>query len=99
MDPSVASQFRMERRGKEIALADGDDPTGGGLRAQGNSRRAQFLDPRRPDEDAAHGTALDPPDGDVLLEGVHLPPEGVAPHRHVNAAEGLLERVTAVVHP
>ena len=43
------------------------------------------LDPRCADEDPVH--LAHPDDIEVGLEGVDLPAEGVAPHRHVEAAE------------
>ena len=46
----------------------------------------------RADEDGVHVAAVQALEGDVGLEGVHLPAEGVAADRHVQAADGLLVR-------
>src|SRR5829696_4922152 len=44
VDPPVAGQFRMERRGEQVVLADGDDSTFGG--PEGPRLRADLLHPR-----------------------------------------------------
>ena len=46
-----------------------------------------LVDPRRADEDRADGLALDAGEAQVLLEGVHLAPEGVAPRDDVHEPE------------
>src|SRR5829696_3862369 len=61
-------------------------------------RRNRPTPPRRPDEHRVERAARHPVDRDRLLEGVDLPAEGVAPDRHVQAAEGLLA-LDPVQHP
>src|SRR5579875_3023660 len=82
----------MERGGQQIALTDGHDSTG--VLARGDppdrrSARADVLHPRRPDEDRAYRLAGDAVDVEVLLEGVDLSAERVAPDGDVDSAERL----------
>jgi len=75
-----------------MPLTNGDDPTRGRpARDTGQHLdvRPDLLHPRCTDEDRVHG-GVQPEHVDVLLEGVHLTPEGVAPHRDVEPSEGLL---------
>src|SRR5215218_8152561 len=93
--PSVARDLRVERRGQQRALANGDDPTVGRAAFDASEHlhgRPDLLDPRCPDEDAVDGPLVQAGHPHVALEGGHLPAEGVAPHGHVDAAEGLLVR-------
>src|SRR5690606_13131726 len=84
----IAGQFGMERGGEGVFLPDGHDVPAvfGDDLGLGPDR----LDPGRPDEDAVHRTAVDAVDLDRGLERLVLPAEGVAPHDHVDAADGLL---------
>ncbi|MCU1433223.1 MAG: hypothetical protein JWP95_2328 [Actinotalea sp.] len=92
----VAGDLRMEGRGEDVPLAHGDDPTGGRAvldRGEGTGALPGLLDPRRADEDRVHRAlraVRDPVDDEVRLEGGDLAAEGVAAHRDVEAAEGLL---------
>src|SRR5215475_3873170 len=88
--PQVTGQLGMERRGQQAALPDRDDPTRGRPRRDGTEHRhaeAGRLHPRRADEDRAHRPTGQPGQLDILLEGLHLPAEGVAAHLHVQAAD------------
>ena len=93
--PVVPGHLRVERGREQVALPDRDDPTGG--------RTA--LDPASTSTPAptssTHGARMNTARTgvrrlrrsrhvQVLLEGVDLPAEGVAPHRDVETAEGLL---------
>src|SRR6266536_5997492 len=99
--PRVPRQLGVERRGQHGALTNRDDPTGGGfttrdLRVIADSGEhldlgGGGLDPRRPDENGVD-FVLYSHEVQVLLEGVDLPTEGVAPHDHVETAELVLVR-------
>ena len=96
MHPSVTGHLGVERRREQRALPDGDDPTGGRARPR-PGRAPATPSPTSSTHGARMKTAcIGPPatpvDVDVGLEGVDLPAEGVAPHRHVDPAEGLLVR-------
>ncbi len=97
---SVSPDLGMERRRQQRTLPDRDDPTRGLARlhaAEHLDGRADLLDPRGADEDRVHRPAY-AGHGEVALERVDLAPEGVAPHRDVEPAEGLLVG-DAVEHP
>src|SRR3954453_12120304 len=76
--PAVACQLRVERRGEQVPLTHGDDPTVG--LTEYLDLGTDRLDPRRPDEHPAHRRSVDPLDHHRLLEGVDLPAERIAPH-------------------
>src|SRR4051812_41060747 len=78
----------MEGGREEGSLTNGDDPTGGA--GQDLDRVPRLLDPRGTDEHRAHRPPVQAGELQVLLERVDLPPEGVAPDRDVETAEGLL---------
>src|ERR1044072_4624691 len=86
--PVVPGQLGVERRSEDVALPDRDRVVV--VRREHLGARAHRLDPRRADEDALHGAALDALDVDRGLEGLVLAAEGVAAHDHVDAAQGLL---------
>ena len=95
VDPGVATHLRVERRRHQRALPDRDDPTRG--RSVLDPREhldvvADPLDPRRPDEDRVHRLG-EPGEVEVALERVDLPPERVAAHGDVEAAQRLLAGV------
>src|SRR4051794_18186938 len=91
----VPGDLGVERRREQVALPHRDDPTCGrpGLDlGQDLHLRRNLLDPGRTDEHGTHRLAVHALEAEVLLEALHLAPEGVAAHRHVDAAEGLLPR-------
>src|SRR3954453_14381638 len=94
--PSVARQLRVERRGEQVPLTHGDDPTVGPT--EDLDLRSDRLDPRRPDEHPTNRRPFDARDDHRLLERVDLPAEGVAAHRDVHAPDGGLAR-DAVLQP
>ena len=90
MEARLAGQLRMERRGDDVALADGDDPA---VVQPGEDVdvRTDPVDDRRPDEDAVDRSVAEDRDGDLALERVQLPTEGVPLDRDVEEREdGLL---------
>src|SRR6476469_1883087 len=92
VDAVVASDLRVERGRHQGALTDRDDPTRGGTvldPCQHLDVVVDRLDPRRPDEDRPDRVAQ-AVHAEVLLERVHLAPEGVAPHGDVETADRLL---------
>src|SRR5690606_11660470 len=93
--PRVAADLRVERGGEQGALSSRHDPTGGGTRlhaCQDLDVLTRLLDPGCPDVDGAQRPLprTEIRRVDVLLEGVDLPPEGVAPHRDVHPADDRL---------
>src|SRR5690606_39914643 len=95
--PRVRSRLRVEGGPEAGARTYGDDPT---VRRVGRSVRAvdaaahldalaDALDPGSADEHAAEAAAFEARQLDRRFEGIHLAPEGVAPHRHRDDAEGL----------
>src|SRR3954471_9081497 len=100
MHARVTGELGMERRRQQRTLSYGDDPTGGLTVVDPRERLdrfAQLLPPGGPDEHGMH-RFVQPPEADVALEGVDLPAEGVAPHRHVDPAHADLVG-GAVEHP
>src|SRR4051812_39946911 len=89
----VPGDLGVERRREQVALPHRNDPTRGraglDLREDLHLRR-DLLDPGRADEDRPDRLAVDPLEGEVLLEALDLPPERVPADRHVDAAERLL---------
>src|SRR5690349_198919 len=87
----VAGHLGVEARGDEVPLPDRHRV----VRSPGVDAREDLhalphlLDPRGADEDGTHRLGSDLADAQVLLEGVHLPSEGVAAHGDVETAEGL----------
>src|SRR3954468_3730383 len=92
VNAEVAGELRVESRGKQVPLPNGDNPTGGRAvldTAQHPHVVADLLDPWRADEDGVKIAAGDLLDRHVGLERVDLPAERVAPHRQLDALEGL----------
>src|SRR3954451_24138601 len=97
----VTRHLGVEGRREQVALADRDHLAcrrSGLHRAEDVDAGTGLLHPRGTDEDRPEqllareraGLLRDGGHVQVLLEGVHLTAEGVAPHRDVQAAEGLL---------
>src|SRR5689334_19814165 len=89
----VPGDLGVERRREQVPLPHRDDPTRGRSTldlGEDLHLRRDLLDPGRPDEDGADGVAVHALEGQVLLEALDLTAEGVAAHRHVDAAERLL---------
>src|SRR5919199_1780591 len=92
----VPGDLGVERRREQVPLPHRHDPTFGSRplhrRDPGEHLDVgrHLLDPGGADEDRPHLAALHAGEGQVLLEALDLPAEGVAAHRHVDAAERLL---------
>jgi Predicted membrane protein (DUF2254) len=95
VNPGVASDLGVERGGQPGALSHRHDSSRSRALLDPSEHLhawADLLDPRSPDEDGSHRRPADRPDVQVLLEGVDLSAECVAPDRDVKSAEGLLVR-------
>src|SRR3954451_21723348 len=78
VDAEVAGELRVESRGEQVPLPNGDNPTGGRTvldAAQHPHVVADLFDPWRPDEDGVKIAARDLVDRHRGLERVDLPPE------------------------
>ena len=76
-----------------MVLANPHDSTGGRALfdpSKGGRARTDLFHPRCADEDCEQWRAIDALEGDRFLEGIDLPPKGVATHRHVDATECVL---------
>ena len=100
MQPGIRRQFGMEGRGKDVALPDGHDPLAfAAMRRHVHTGqhvhiRAHRRDERRADEDGPQGS-VQPLDGKIRLEAVHLTAEGIAPYRGMQQADARLRRKNA----
>src|SRR6185312_13070566 len=87
VQPGVRAELGVERDDGEPALAGGD---GMAVDAREDlDARAVLLDPRRADEHRADRLALEVGEAQLLLEGVHLAAERVAPRDDVHDPEVL----------
>src|SRR3954470_2986834 len=76
----VPGDLGVERGREQVALSDRDDPTRGGPGldlGEDLHLRGDLLDPGRADEDGTDRLPVDPLEGEVLLEALDLPAEGV----------------------
>ena len=91
MEAGLARDLRVEGGAEQVALPHRDHAAvvEGRERLRGRPDR---LDDRRADERGVHRRPVEQGDVEVRLERVELVAEGVAPHGHVEAAEGLLVR-------
>src|SRR6478672_3689000 len=82
VEPVVAGDLGVERRGEQVRLPDRDDPTHRVSRGHGGDDLyvvPDLLHPGRPDEQRVEGR-VEAGDRELGLERVDLAPEGVAPH-------------------
>ena len=94
MESEVAGQLRAKGGDEHRALAAQD-----GAPLNGSQHLDPIADPlncRSPDEHPGE-RAIEAVHLQIALEGVDLPPEGVAPDGHIDGAEGHLVR-SAVEH-
>src|SRR4051794_33923482 len=92
VDTVVTAHLGVEGGRHQRPLPDSDDSTGGRPVADAGEHldvRSGVLDPGGADEDRVD-RLVESGEVEITLEGVHLPPEGVAPDGDVETAEGLL---------
>src|SRR5690606_30030403 len=89
VEARLAVHLGVERGAEERTLLDRDDATigQGGEHAR---ERPDLLDDGRADEDGVDGRVAERRHLELGLEGLELRAEGVAAHRDVEPAEGLL---------